>query len=60
MGLRWSDSNRNEKNKDKNEWSSQFRNVNIRYQQSSNVWVLLWLYKTKVWKESKVMLYGYR
>ena len=35
-------------------------NVNIRYQQSSNVWVLVWLCKTKVWKQSKIMLCGYR
>ena len=47
---KWPLENLNQQNRDRNEQASLFVFVSSRYHQDSNVWVLVWLWKTKLWR----------
>ena len=60
MLLEKTTSNWNEKNECQNEQACLSRSINSGYQQDSDVSVLVWLNKIKVWQQGKTMLHGYR
>ena len=47
---KWPLENLNQQNRDRNEQASLFVSVSSRYHQDRNVWVLVWLWKTKLWR----------
>lgn len=57
MVLRNSASSRNKQSK--NEQFSVFKFVDSEHQHVSDVWVLTWPHKTKLWRWGKTMLHGY-
>ena len=60
MLLEKSTNNWNEENKCQIEQACLFRSISSGYQQDSDVSVLVWLNKIKLWKQGKTMLHGYR